>query len=56
VKKSFNNDRLKFFDNFEKFETYLGSIPFNNKTFLLMSSGNFGGIDLEELKNKLLKI
>ncbi len=56
VKKSFNNDRLKFFDNFEKFETYLGSIPFNNKTFLLMSSGNFGGIDLGELKKKLLKI
>ncbi len=56
VKKSFNNDRLKFFDNFEIFETYLNSIPFNDKNLLLMSSGNFGGMDLEKLKNKLLKI
>lgn len=56
VKKSFNNDKLKFFDNFEIFQTYLNSISFTNKTLLLMSSGNFGGIDLEKLKNQLLKL
>ena len=56
VKKSFHNDKLKFFDNFEIFQTYLNSISFTNKTLLLMSSGNFGGIDLEKLKNQLLKL
>lgn len=56
VKKSFGNEKLKFFDNFEIFETYLSSIPYCDKTFLLMSSGNFGGLDLEKLKNKLLNL
>ncbi|MFM6975225.1 MAG: UDP-N-acetylmuramate--L-alanine ligase [Sphingobacteriaceae bacterium] len=56
VKKSFNNDKLKFFDNFEIFETYLTGNSFKNTNFLLMSSGNFGGIDLQKLANKLLKI
>ena len=56
VKKSFDNERLKFFDNFEKFETYLTSIPSKDKTYLLMSSGNFGGLDLERLRNKLLNL
>lgn len=56
VKKSFSNDKLKFFDNFEIFETYLNTFSFKNTNILLMSSGNFGGLDLEKLKNKLLNI
>lgn len=55
VKKSFNNEKLKFFDNFEIFETYLTTFSFTNTNLLLMSSGNFGGLDLEKLKNTILK-
>ena len=54
VKKSFNNEKLKFFDSFEIFEAYLNRNSFKNTNLLLMSSGNFGGLDLEELKNKIL--
>ena len=55
VKKSFNNEKLIFFDNFEIFEAYLNRNSFTNTNLLLMSSGNFGGLDLETLKNKILK-
>ncbi|MFM6953830.1 MAG: UDP-N-acetylmuramate--L-alanine ligase [Sphingobacteriaceae bacterium] len=55
VKKSFNNEKLIFFDNFEIFEAYLNTNSFVNTNLLLMSSGNFGGLDLEKLKNKVLK-
>ena len=55
VKKSFNNEKLKFFDSFEIFEAYLNRNSFTNTNLLLMSSGNFGGLNLEELKNKILK-
>jgi len=54
VKKSFNNEKLKFFDSFEIFEAYLNRNSFTNTNLLLMSSGNFGGLNLEELKNKIL--
>jgi UDP-N-acetylmuramate: L-alanyl-gamma-D-glutamyl-meso-diaminopimelate ligase len=54
VKKSFNNEKLKFFDSFEIFEAYLNRNSFKNTNLLLMSSGNFGGLNLEELKNKIL--
>lgn len=54
VKKSFNNEKLKFFDSFEIFDAYLNRNSFKNTNLLLMSSGNFGGLDLEELKNKIL--
>jgi len=54
VKKSFNNEKLKFFDSFEIFEAYLNRNSFKNTNLLLMSSGNFGGLNFEELKNKIL--
>ncbi len=54
VKKSFNNEKLKFFDNFEIFEAFLNTNSFKNTNLLLMSSGSFGGLDLEKLKTSLL--
>lgn len=55
VKTSFGNDQLKFFNNAEILERFLRSINYKGKNLLLMSSGNFGGIDLNSLTDKILK-
>ena len=54
VKQSFDNTKLIFFNNFEKLERFLNNINFKGKNLLLMSSGNFGGIDLNKLKETIL--
>ncbi|RFZ84347.1 peptidoglycan synthetase [Mucilaginibacter terrenus] len=54
VKTAFNNEKLRFFDDPEKLLTYLQALNLENANLLMMSSGNFGGIDLITLKNNLL--
>ena len=55
VQKAFKNVRLQFFNDALNFEKYLLSLKFNNTNLLLMSSGNFGGIDLVKLAQELTK-
>lgn len=55
VKKAFLKDDLLFFDNPELLSSYLKSIPIAGCNLLLMSSGNFGGINLLAISNNLLK-
>ncbi|HEY0666954.1 MAG TPA: Mur ligase family protein [Sphingobacteriaceae bacterium] len=54
VKTSFGNAKLKFFNNAEILERFLLSINYKGKNLLLMSSGNFGGLNLENLKDRIL--
>ncbi|RCH53891.1 peptidoglycan synthetase [Mucilaginibacter hurinus] len=54
VKKAFANPRLVFFDDPEQLLQYINHIKLINCNLLMMSSGNFGGLDLAEVKNKLL--
>lgn len=54
VKKAFNNNEIKFFNHPEKIKSYLQTFQFENINLLMMSSGNFGGIDLVMLKKLLL--
>lgn len=54
VMEAFSNKELKFFNSPEKIKAYLESLPMLNKNLLMMSSGNFGGIDLVSLTKKLL--
>lgn len=54
VKASFGNTKLKFFNNAEILEGFLSYINYKGKNLLLMSSGNFGGIDLIKLSSKIL--
>ncbi len=51
IKKSFKNDAVKVFTNSEKLKTYLKAMDKNNAVFLMMSSGNYGGLDLVEIFN-----
>lgn len=54
VKKAFGNNSVKFFNNIEILERFLSSINYKSKNLLLMSSGNFGGMDLVKLTNSAL--
>jgi len=53
VQTAFNNDRLTFFDNANTLEQYLRGLNYNDTNLLLMSSGNYGGIDLVKLAREL---
>lgn len=50
IANAFQRSDLKIFTKPEEFKTYLLSQDLNNKALLLMSSGNYGGLDLEEVK------
>ena len=52
--KAFNNNDLIVFDDSTKFKDYLSSMNFNKSVLLMMSSGNFGNIDYNDLKKLLL--
>ena len=53
VQLAFKNDKLLFFNKPGELEEYILSLNFNRSNLLLMSSGNFSGIDLIELARKL---
>ncbi|TWR27072.1 peptidoglycan synthetase [Mucilaginibacter achroorhodeus] len=54
VKNAFANNNLLFFNNPSDLLYHLQQLDINNANLLMMSSGNFGGIDLLLLKNNLL--
>lgn len=54
VKSAFANDNLIFFNDPTQLLAHLEKLQLANSSLLMMSSGNFGGIDLVALKNKLL--
>jgi len=53
VQTSFNCPELHFFDNLERLKEYLLKVNFYRTNLLLMSSGNFGGVDLVKLAREL---
>ncbi|MFS4493606.1 UDP-N-acetylmuramate--L-alanine ligase [Maribacter sp. 2308TA10-17] len=50
IKEAFERPDLEIHTNSEAFHNYVFSQDFTNSTLLLMSSGNYGGLDLEALK------
>ena len=49
IKEAFNNEGLKVFSDSAEMVSYIESLGIENKSLLLMSSGNFGGIDFDAL-------
>ena len=47
---SFNHENLTVIDNYEKLEETMFSLDLTDSVLLMMSSGKFGGLDLEKLK------
>lgn len=54
IKSAFANPNIRVFDNTEKLEQFLTEQSWKNKNLLMMSSGNFGGIDIGKLSEKIL--
>jgi UDP-N-acetylmuramate: L-alanyl-gamma-D-glutamyl-meso-diaminopimelate ligase len=53
VQSAFKDGNLHFFNQVNELETYLLGINFKNSNLLLMSSGNFSGLDLIKLAREL---
>ncbi len=53
VENAFNNRKLQFFNDALELEKYLLKLNFKHTNLLLMSSGNFGGLDLIKLAREL---
>ncbi|WP_027880230.1 UDP-N-acetylmuramate--L-alanine ligase [Mesoflavibacter zeaxanthinifaciens] len=50
IADAFERDDLIIYTNPDYFKNYLFSQNFDNKALLLMSSGNYGGLDFDEVK------
>ena len=50
IKQAFKQDNLNVFTDPKAFKEYLFNQEFSNKTLLLMSSGNYGGLDFDAVK------
>lgn len=50
IKQAFNQENLQVYTDSAAFKDYLFGQQFSNKTLLLMSSGNYGGLDFEAVK------
>ena len=51
IAKAFQRNDLKIFTDAKDFQDFLFAQNFENATVLLMSSGNYGGLDFETLKD-----
>ena len=54
IHSAFSNNRIEVFDDAARLEGFLLSQKWKNKNLLMMSSGNFGGINLRQLTDKIL--
>jgi len=50
IANAFRREDLVIYTNPDDFKNFLFEQNFNNKTLLLMSSGNYGGLDFDEVK------
>lgn len=51
IKDAFGREDIKVYTKAEDFQTFLYEYNFENTTLLLMSSGNYGNLDLEKIKS-----
>ncbi|GIU70030.1 MAG: peptidoglycan synthetase [Candidatus Woesearchaeota archaeon] len=54
VKKAFNNQNLKVYTNSQELINYLENKSWKNSVLLLMSSGNFDGVDINKFGEQLV--
>ena len=51
IREAFKKENLKVFTTSEDFKEELHKLSLENSVLLMMSSGNYGGVDMEELKS-----
>jgi UDP-N-acetylmuramate: L-alanyl-gamma-D-glutamyl-meso-diaminopimelate ligase len=55
LKKAFGRDDIEIFNNSNQLVNHLQKIDKNNTTFLIMTSGDFDGLSINDLAQELLK-
>ncbi len=55
ILEAFNSKNMKVFTERSQLSDYLLGLDWNNKNLLLMSSGNFGGLDLVNLAKEIVE-
>ncbi len=53
IRGAFSNQGIQVFDDAGKLESFLTGLKWKNKNLLMMSSGNFGGINVADLAEKI---
>jgi len=53
IAEAFEREDLKIITNSEDLKTYINAQNLDNSVLLLMSSGNYGGLDLKALKSRI---
>ncbi len=53
IKEAFEREDLTIFTDAASFHSFIEKQNYSNTTLLLMSSGNYGGLDLSQLKNQI---
>jgi UDP-N-acetylmuramate: L-alanyl-gamma-D-glutamyl-meso-diaminopimelate ligase len=53
IKKAFERDSLQVFTRADELEKHLNTLSLDATVLLLMSSGNYGGLDLEKLLSRI---
>ncbi|MES2827549.1 MAG: Mur ligase family protein [Bacteroidota bacterium] len=53
VQTAFNDEKIKFFNDIALLETYLRQFNYRSSNLLMMTSGNFSGLDLINLAREL---
>jgi UDP-N-acetylmuramate: L-alanyl-gamma-D-glutamyl-meso-diaminopimelate ligase len=56
IANAFQREDLIIYTHPDEFKTFLFSQEFNDTSLLLMSSGDYGGLDFDELKNLMTKL
>lgn len=54
IKSAFANQNIRVFDNSDHLQNFILEQNWKNKNLLMMSSGNFGGIDIGKLSEKII--
>ncbi|HEY0654673.1 MAG TPA: Mur ligase family protein [Chryseosolibacter sp.] len=54
IKSAFTNPNIRVFDDAHKLQSFILEQNWKNKNLLMMSSGNFGGIDIGKLAEKIV--
>lgn len=54
IRQAFGREDLITFTDSGSFESFLSNLDLNNHVLLLMSSGNYGGVDLQQLVHQIL--
>ena len=55
VQNAFGNENIKVYTNSEQLVNDILAMDWENKNLLLMSSGNFDGVDFKDLANRIIK-